>query len=116
MVTTARVDLNRALLDPGSVFIHPEDVVNDPAIGEHDKAEILLRWIYDVTELSVASEEGMNGGGDPALETVMQALRRVLPETGAERVSPTKHAARCRSPRARDVRREIPESLRRKPQ
>jgi hypothetical protein len=65
----AALDLDRFLLDPGSSFRRPEDVVGDPRLRRQQKIEILCRWAYDAAELAVAEEEGMSAAAKPATST-----------------------------------------------
>ncbi|MBX9647209.1 MAG: hypothetical protein K2X57_09150 [Xanthobacteraceae bacterium] len=50
------VDLN-AILHPGSVYNHPRDVVEDPAISIGEKRAILASWASDAA--SVASNPAL---------------------------------------------------------
>lgn len=52
-------DINKALLDPTSVYRLPKDVVADDSLSRDQKIKILLRWEYDARELQVAEEENM---------------------------------------------------------
>ncbi len=45
------VDLDKALLDPASVFKTPEGVLNSHELSREQKIEILRRWEYDAREL-----------------------------------------------------------------
>jgi hypothetical protein len=53
------VDLDKAKLDPGSVFHAPEDVLGAPGLTLEDKKSILVRWEADAEALLRATEEGM---------------------------------------------------------
>lgn len=53
------VDLDKAKLDPASVFHAPEDVLAAPGLSPEDKKAILVRWEADVEALLRATEEGM---------------------------------------------------------
>ena len=55
------IDVEKALLDPGLVFKTPGEVVANNELTRAQKIEILRRWEYDVRELQVADEEGMQG-------------------------------------------------------
>ena len=91
------VDLKKALLDPGSVFAAPEDVISHPSLKQEDKIEILRRWAYDATELSVAGEEGMPGGNDDLLRQVLLALNKLTGGLDLKQTGPTKHKGLSRS-------------------
>jgi hypothetical protein len=68
-------DLERALLDPTSVFRAPEAVLARPDLTRDQKAAILQRWRYDAIELEVAETEGMRDGEPDLLDRVLDALR-----------------------------------------
>lgn len=81
-MTLAAMDLDKAKLDPASVFHAPEDVLGAP-LSPEEKRSILVRWGADVEALLRATEEGMPASDNrsPAelLRTVheaMQALER----------------------------------------
>jgi hypothetical protein len=58
-MTPAAIDLDKAKLDPASVFRAPEDVLGAPGLSPEDKRSILVRWEADVEALLRATEEGM---------------------------------------------------------
>lgn len=91
----AALDVDRLLLDPGSSFRRPEDVVGDPRLQRQQKIEILCRWAYDAAELAVAEEEGMSGGESSNLHGVLNALVSITGGFDAEHTGPTKHAGFC---------------------
>ena len=70
------VDLN-AILHPGSVYNHPRDVVDDPAISIGEKRAILASWASDAA--SVAS--------NPALRELPGAYRAVTIDEVLEALS-----------------------------
>jgi hypothetical protein len=53
------MDLDKAKLDPASVFRAPKDVLGAPGLSPEDKKAILVRWEADVEALLRATEEGM---------------------------------------------------------
>jgi hypothetical protein len=67
-------DIDKALLDPTSVFKTPEDVLKAQDLTREQKIEILLRWEYDARELQVADDESMTGGGNNFLQRVLESL------------------------------------------
>ena len=67
-------DVDRAMLDPGSVFDKPSDVLQAEDLTREQKIEILRRWEYDARELQVASEENMPGNNSDLLDLVLEAL------------------------------------------
>ena len=84
------IDLQRALLDPGSVFASPRQVIEHGELSTQQKIEILRRWEYDAAELAVALEEGMPGREDDLLRQVLLALEQLDAGIDVERVGPTK--------------------------
>jgi hypothetical protein len=67
-------DIDKALLDPTSVFKTPEDVLKVKDLTREQKIEILRRWEYDARELQVADDESMTGGSNNLLERVLESL------------------------------------------
>ncbi len=67
-------DIDKALLDPTSVFKAPEDVLKARDLTREQKIEILRRWEYDARELEVADDESMTGGGSDLLQRVLDSL------------------------------------------
>ncbi len=69
-------DIQKALLDPASVFSRPADVLLTDGIDDSVKIEFLKRWEYDALELQVAEEEGFRGdGGGLLLDEILTGLR-----------------------------------------
>jgi hypothetical protein len=90
------IDLQRALLDPGSVFASPREVIDRSELSTQQKIEILRRWEYDAAELAVALEEGMPGNEDDLLRQILLALERLDAGIDAEHVAPAKqHGLPC---------------------
>lgn len=87
---TTRPDLERALLDPPSVFATPEVVVAHPALATAEKIEILQRWAYDAADIAVAVEEGMPGAEEPLLRRINIALRQLAGSLDLEQAGPSK--------------------------
>jgi hypothetical protein len=58
-MTQTAIDLDKAKLDPASVFSSPEDVLRAPGLSAEDKKAILARWEADAEALLRATEEGM---------------------------------------------------------
>ncbi len=67
-------DIDKAMLDPGSVFDKPSDLLNAEDLTRKQKIEILRRWEYDARELQVATEENMPGNNSDLLDQVLKAL------------------------------------------
>jgi hypothetical protein len=84
------VDIDKALVDPALVFKAPEEVVADNELSREQKIKILQRWEYDVRELQVAEEEGMEGPQPVTLDVVLRALRMLGAPADTERSAPTK--------------------------
>jgi hypothetical protein len=58
-MTFAVIDLDKAKLDPQSVFNTPDEVLSAPGLSPDDKKAILVRWEADVDALLRATGEGM---------------------------------------------------------
>jgi hypothetical protein len=84
------VDVEKALLDPALVFKTPEEVLADNELSREQRIKILRRWEYDVRELQVAEEEGMEGPQPLTLDVVLRALRALGAPADTERSAPTK--------------------------
>lgn len=68
------IDLEKARLDPGSVFASPEELCASPGLSTEQKIDLLQRWAEDARELEVAEEEGMGGGESSLLSRILTAL------------------------------------------
>ena len=83
-MTLAAMDLDKAMLDPNSVFHAPNDVLGVPGLSPEEKKQILVRWEADVEALLRATEEGMPPADQPrspaellrAVHEAMQLLDR----------------------------------------
>lgn len=84
------IDIEKALLDPASIFAAPEEVEAEARLSLEQKIEILRRWEYDAAELAVAEEEGMPGGNGETLQRVVAALDRLAGGYDPGRSPPTK--------------------------
>ena len=84
------IDVDKALLDPGLVFKTPGEVLANNELTRAQKIEILRRWEYDVRELQVADEEGMEGPEPVTLDAVHDALRTLGAPEDTENSAPTK--------------------------
>lgn len=82
--------LERALLDPPSVFATPEAVVAAEGLTETQKIEILRRWMNDAASVSVAVEEGMPGNEDALSRRIILALQQLAGPLDLEQSAPTK--------------------------
>jgi hypothetical protein len=72
--TVPAIDLERARLDPASVFSTPRDVLFAEGLSLDDKRSILARWQEDAEALMRATEEGMPA---PELRAPGELLRAV---------------------------------------
>jgi hypothetical protein len=68
----------------------PNDVLSDPDLTDTQKIEVLRRWEYDASEVSVAEEEGMAHTDGITLYQVLQALHQLVPDIDSDRRPPTK--------------------------
>ncbi|HVS61860.1 MAG TPA: hypothetical protein VMT85_00015 [Thermoanaerobaculia bacterium] len=84
------LDLEKARLDPASVFASPAALVADDRLDREQKLDILRRWEYGASELSVAEEEGMGGGEPSNLAEISKALAELSGEFDVEHTPPTK--------------------------
>ena len=84
------VDIDKAMLDPVSVFASPDDVLSEQSLDREQKIKILRRWEYDARELEVAEEENMGGGPPGILDEVLHALHRLNAEIDTDHSPPTK--------------------------
>ena len=86
------IDLERALIDPQSIFEVPNNVVINDDISTEQKIEILRQWEYDARALEVAEEENMSGDSPDLLSAVLKALQALGVESGTDdHDAPTKH-------------------------
>lgn len=82
--------LDQALLDAGSVFASPEDVLAHPELTAAEKTAVLRAWEYDAAEIAVAEEEGMQGPENDLLRRILLALAALTNGRAVEFVAPTK--------------------------
>lgn len=76
--------LEKAKLNPSSVYKRPHDIVEDRTLSRKDKIEILRRWAYDEREISVAEEENMQSP-DNYRQIILDEVLSALLELGVER-------------------------------
>ena len=81
-------DLERAFVNPASVFDSPHDVVRHPLLTIDCKREILQRWAWDEYLLDLADAEGMPEGEPSRLDEVRAALRLVNRECSPDPAAP----------------------------
>ena len=81
-------DLDRAFVNPASVFDTPHAVVRHPLLTIDCKREILQRWVWDEYLLDLADAEGMPEGAPSRLDEVKAALRLVNQERSPDPAAP----------------------------
>jgi len=72
------MDLDKAKLDPASVFHAPEDVLGTPGLSPEDKKAILVRWEADVEALLRATEEGMPPSDNRSPAELLRAVQEAI--------------------------------------
>lgn len=82
--------LKMALLDPPDVFESPVEVLSDRNLTTAEKIEVLRRWEYDASEISVAEDEGMPVRNGELLQQIMLALEELGVEIDPTRRPPTR--------------------------
>jgi hypothetical protein len=87
-------DIERALLNPASVFDTPEELLEAEDLSRDQKIEILRHWEYDARQLQVAEEENMVGPRVNMLDRILSALRWLDAEPELEKAAPTKHGGK----------------------
>ena len=75
---TLVVDLDKAKLDPASVFRAPEDVLGAPGLSPEEKKSILVRWEADVEALLRATEEGMPPSENRSPAELLRAVHEAM--------------------------------------
>ena len=80
LAATARsaLDLDKAKLDPASVFRAPEDVLGVPGLSPDEKKAILVRWGTDVEALLRATEEGMPPSENRSPAELLRAVHEAM--------------------------------------
>jgi len=78
------VNLERAKIDPSSVFDKPRDVLKEGALTREQKIDILRRWAYDEREMAVAEEENMQSANKEPNSTLDEILKSLL-ELGVDK-------------------------------
>lgn len=80
------VDIDKALLDPTTVFGSPDEVLKSEELSRGQKISILRQWEYDARELQVAEEENMIGTNGDILDQIMRALLQLDEKSEVERL------------------------------
>lgn len=89
--TEHRKKLERALVDPASIYRDPDMVVGDNTLTISEKKKVLARWEFDMAELAVATEEGMPHDNEDLTRRILLAIRRLDSTEKRENVGPGKH-------------------------
>jgi hypothetical protein len=84
MTATEAIDLDKAKLDPASVFASPVDVLSAPSLSLEDKKTILSRWEEDTEALMRATEEGMPPSGQTTPGDLLRAVQDAIQRLGAK--------------------------------
>lgn len=84
------IDIERAKLNPSSIFISPQKVTEEESLTTDEKIEILRRWEYDAREMQVATEENMPGTNSDILSKVLEELNKLGAKSKVKSTSPTK--------------------------
>jgi hypothetical protein len=83
--------VDTAILDPSAVFETPERLRESAELTRAEKVELLERWAYDDSEMSVAIEEGMPEGRPSDLQQrILLALADLGAKVDLEHTGPTK--------------------------
>ena len=82
--------LDKAMLEPATIFPTPEDVLREESLTTEQKVEILSRWEYQAADEAVALEEGMPGDDSDLLYRILTAIGEVAGRLDLERTAPSK--------------------------
>ena len=88
------INVEKAILDPSSVFAAPAEVCDVPELTREQKIEILQRWEYDARELQVAADENMGDGAGSLLSDVLAALHQLGVGLNTDSSPPTKQGGK----------------------
>ncbi len=72
------MDLDKAKLDPASVFRVPEDVLASTELSAEEKRSILTRWEADAEALIRATEEGMPPAENRSPAELLRAVQAAI--------------------------------------
>jgi hypothetical protein len=78
MISAPVMDLDKALLDPASVFHSPHDVLRAQGLSSESKKAILLRWQEDAEALMRATQEGMPPEGQRSPAELLRAVQDAM--------------------------------------
>ena len=77
-MTFAAMDLDKAKLDPQSIFQVPRDVLGVPGLSASEKKSILVHWEADVEALLRATEEGMPPSDNRSPAELLRAVHEAM--------------------------------------
>jgi hypothetical protein len=86
----ASISIREMIKNPGAHFDKPADVVAASDLSDQDKSRILDAWEEDARRLSVATEEGMEGGEPSRMADVADAKAELGLQNDERRPAPTK--------------------------
>lgn len=89
----AQRELERAVVQPWSVYKAPEEVLADSRLSDAEKRRVLESWERDARELAVAEDENMAGGEPNRLGAVLEALAKLPAEDERPRGPATMHGS-----------------------
>lgn len=67
----------QALRNPSEIYRHPGAVVNDGALNDKQKLEILKHWEAEAVQLQESEGEGFGGGERSLLAEIKRAIRQL---------------------------------------
>lgn len=73
--------LDAILRDPSAAYQKPDDILNDSALNDKEKLQVLEQWEYDALELQVATDENMPGTIDVPLDEILAAKQKLETKT-----------------------------------
>ncbi len=86
----SKIDLEKAQLDPDSLFSSLEELRDPPGLTREKKLEILRSWAYEACKIAVAEEEGMVSGEPLHLAEILSVLHDLTSGYDVEHSPPTK--------------------------
>ncbi|EKD91588.1 MAG: putative cytosolic protein [uncultured bacterium] len=87
-------NIEKAKLDPSSIYRRPADVLKDNTLSRQDKIDVLRSWAYDEREKEVAEEENMlsiDSNNKDYLDEILKTLHQLGIEGDQTDPPPTKH-------------------------
>ena len=90
MNATETSDFAHVKLDPASWYALPQAILDDPQLRRAEKQDLLAEWALDLSDRSMAADEGMlqPAAGlidkDVQMQALVVAAQAMLAETAAE--------------------------------